>query len=73
MEQLEQYKDAPYLKEGQKDDIQRNWIDSMKYTNIGKFVDTRPDKKKTGIYVDKIKKIDQNIDDKIDKVIQKFM
>jgi len=41
----------------------------MKYTNIGKFVDTRPDKKKTGIYVDKIKKIDQNIDDKIDKVI----
>ncbi len=45
----------------------------MKYTQVGKFVDKRPDNKKTGILVDKAKKIDQNLDDKIDKVIKKFM
>lgn len=30
----------------------------MKYTKVGKFVDNRPDEKKTGMLVDKPKKID---------------
>ena len=41
--------------------------------NQGRFVDTRPDKRKTGIYVDTIKNVDKKLDEKIDKVIEKFM
>lgn len=40
---------------------------------MGKFVDTRPDKRKPGFYIDTVKNIDKNMDDKIDKVIKRFM
>lgn len=45
----------------------------MKNTQQGKFVDSRPDKKKVGIYVDTVKTMDKPLDEKIDSVIKKFM
>ena len=40
---------------------------------MGKYIDTRPDNVKTGIYVDTVKTIDKKMDDKIDHAIKKFM
>ena len=73
MDQLEQFKQAPYMKDRDKDDIQSKWLEGIKNTQNGRFVDTRPDKKKTGIYVDTVNKIDKILDVKIDDVIKKFM
>lgn len=71
---MDDYQEAPYMKEMQKDDIQRKWLEEgIRDTAQGRFVDTRPDNKKTGIYVDSTNSIDKQLDDKIDKVIKKFM
>lgn len=40
---------------------------------MGKYIDTRPDNVKTGIYVDTAKTIDKKMDEKIDHAIKKFM
>lgn len=64
---------APYAQNIEKDDIQSLWVEKMRYTQMGKFVDTRPDKKKTGIYVDKGNTMDRKMDERIDSVIKKFM
>lgn len=73
VEHLDNYADAPYMQDLHKDDIQKKWIDGITDTALGRFVDTRPDNKKTGIYVDTVKTIEKNLDEKIDKVIRKFM
>lgn len=70
---MDNYADAPYMNDMHKDDIQKKWIDGITDTALGRFVDTRPDNKKTGIYVDTVKTIEKNLDEKIDKVIRKFM
>ena len=73
VDQLEQFKNAPYMKDRDKDAIQQKWLEDMKQTHQGRFVDTRPDKKKTGIYVDTVNTMDKILDVKIDDVIKKFM
>lgn len=71
--EMDNYIEAPYLKELHKDDIQRKWIEGIKDTGQGRFVDTRPDNVKTGIYVDSVKTIEKKMDERIDDAIKKFM
>jgi hypothetical protein len=73
LQHLETFKNAPFMKNIEKDDIQSKWLEGLRGNQQGRFVDTRPDKKKTGIYVDTLKTVDKKIDEKIDGVIKKFM
>lgn len=73
LQKLDHQTKVPYMKKIEKDDIQKKWLEGIKDTQMGKFVDTRPDKRKPGFYIDTVKNIDKNMDDKIDKVIKKFM